>query len=106
MEAGGSDSALRTEVGRLLAGRGFEVREAFEIGGYSVDLLVSRGMQSIGVDLIGFAGRFAEAMSLERHLALGRAGIRLFPLSLLEWEVKKEEVLDTIERWLAQETRS
>ena len=105
-EAGGSDPALRTEVGRLLAGRGFEVREAFEIGGYSVDLLISRGKQSIGVDLIGFAGRFAEAMSLERHLALGRAGIRLFPLSLLEWEVKKEEIVDTIERWLAQETRS
>ena len=63
-------------------------------------------LKAIGVDLIGFAGRFAEAMSLERHLALGRAGIRLFPLSLLEWEVKKEEVLDTIERWLAQETRS
>lgn len=88
------------EVCETLRGLGCDVEEGFRIGGYTVDLLCRKGDVSIGVDLIGFPGRYAEAMELKRHLMLRRAGIRLLPLSLLEWQVQRKEVLEKISAWM------
>jgi|GEM_PF-5379996 hypothetical protein len=62
-------------------------------GTSEVDLLYSRGGVSVGIDLIGFPGICFEAVDLGRYLALRRAGISLVPMSLTEWEMRRDEVL-------------
>lgn len=81
------------DVIRALENCGYEVIPQFSIGGYEVDLLCSKEGESLGIDLIGFPGVSFEAVGLERYLALRRAGIRLIPVSLAEWEVRRDEVL-------------
>lgn len=83
-----------------LSEAGCEVKINFEIGGYRVDLLCSQGSRSLGVDVVGFPGAHSEALSLDRHLALRRAGISLFPVGLAEWEVKGNEILQEISKKL------
>jgi hypothetical protein len=41
-------------------------------------------------------------MSLERHLMMARAGIHLFPITLLEWQCKREQVLRELDEWIAR----
>lgn len=95
-------SPLVAEVKRAVEEQGCEVVEGFEIGSYPVDLLCVNDGKSIGIDLIGFPGHGSEAISLKQHLMLRRAGIRLFPLSLLEWETKREKVLCELQGWIGQ----
>ena len=83
---------------KALADRGFEVEESFSIGGYGVDLLCIGENVSLAIDLIGFAGPHAEAMGLDRHLMLKRAGIQVFPIALSEWLTKPERVLAALDR--------
>lgn len=85
------------DVRTALEELGLEVTEHFSLGGYIVDLLCRGQGKSLGIDLIGFPGPHAEAMSLERHLMMQRAGIRLFPISLLEWKTKREKVLHELQ---------
>ncbi len=93
---------FRVDVRTALVERGMEVIEHFVLGGYSVDLLCCGKGRSLGIDLIGFPGPHSEAMSIERHLLMQRAGIRLFPICLLEWQSKRDLVLQDLEEWLAR----
>ncbi len=88
------------DVLNALEALGFEVEQGFRIGGYLIDILCRKDGVSIGIDLIGFPGRFREAMGMSRHLMLRRAGIRLFPVSLLEWEIRRDVVLERFSRWM------
>ncbi|MDF1859800.1 MAG: ATP-binding protein [Verrucomicrobiales bacterium] len=105
VESSIQSSLLTPEVQGLISAleeNGLEVRPRFTVGGYQVDLLCSRGERSIGIDVIGFPGSMAEALTLERHLTLRRAGIRLFPLTLAEWTVKREAMVGEILRWMGE----
>lgn len=82
---------------KALADRGFEVEESFKIGGYEVDLLCIGEKVSLAIDLIGFEGPHAEAIGLDRHLMLKRAGIQTFPIALSEWLMKPERVLSALD---------
>lgn len=77
------------------------VEEGFTLGGYSIDLLCKRGKACLAIDLVGFRGEVGEAMSLDRHLLLRRAGIELFPVAFDEWKVRREDILTEIERRLS-----
>jgi len=89
------------DVRMALEERGLAVVVHFSLGGFVIDLLCRGQGKSIGIDLIGFPGPHAAAMSLERHLMMQRAGIRLFPISRLEWETKRDQVLRELETWFA-----
>lgn len=91
------------EVRRALEERGFEVAERFQLGSFEIDLLCRGHGKSLAIDLIGFPGPHAAAMSLERHLMMERAGIHLFPITLLEWQCKRAQVLRELDEWLARE---
>lgn len=75
-----------------LESEGWELIEDFRIGDYSVDLLCKKEGRTLGIDLIGFRGAHAEAMALDRHLMLKRAGIELVPIPFSEWEVIPDRV--------------
>jgi hypothetical protein len=40
-------------------------------------------------------------MSLERHRMMQRAGIRLFPVTLLGWQSKRGKILSELDAWIA-----
>lgn len=88
------------EVRKALENAGFALSQGFRLGGYELDLLARKEGKSLGIDLIGFPGPHAPAMGLERHLLWRRAGIRLFPLGLAEWQADREGLLAELERWL------
>lgn len=88
------------DVRAAIQSLGCEAVRGFSVGSYPVDLLCLKDGKSVGVDLVGFPGHGFEAISLQQHLMLRRAGIRLFPLSLVEWETKKDKVLRELENWL------
>lgn len=79
---------------------GIKVQSDLQIGGFTLDLLCYRNGRSLGIDLLGFPGPHSPALSLERHRMLQRAGIRLFPVSLLEWEETPHQILSGIEHYL------
>lgn len=90
------------ELRSALEVRDFEVAERFPLGSFEIDLLCRGHGKSLAIDLIGFPGPHAAAMSLERHLMMARAGIHLFPISLLEWQCKRERVLRELDEWIAR----
>ena len=90
------------ELRSALEDRDFEVAERFPLGSFEIDLLCRGHGKSLAIDLIGFPGPHAAAMSLERHLMMARAGIHLFPVTLLEWQCKREQVLRELDEWLAR----
>jgi hypothetical protein len=85
------------ELRSALEERGLEVSERFLLGSYELDLLCRGRGKSLGIDLIGFPGPHAPAMTFECHLMMERAGIRLFPITLLEWQSKREQILNELD---------
>lgn len=84
---------LRDEMKR----RGFRTWSGYELGGMTIDLVVERSGVTMGIDLIGFPGRFAPAFELERYRILQRAGLQLFPLPFSRWKQDREKCLRAIE---------
>jgi hypothetical protein len=91
------------ELRSALEERGFEVAENFPLGSFEIDLLCRGHGKSLAIDLIGFPGPHAAAVSLERHLMMARAGIQLFPVTMLEWQSKRDQVLRELDGWIARE---
>lgn len=91
------------ELRSALEERGFEVAENFPLGSFEIDLLCRGHGKSLAIDLIGFPGPHAAAVSLERHLMMARAGIQLFPVTMLEWQCKRDHVLRELDGWIARE---
>ena len=73
------------EVSARLKEEGFRLHPAYPVAGLTVDLLVERDGQSLGIDLVGHPGSFAPAIERERYHMLARAGLPLIPVSLYAW---------------------
>ncbi|CAM2065283.1 AAA family ATPase [Sulfidibacter corallicola] len=89
------------ELRMELEARGFRVSGAVSMAGLVLDMVVSRGDRSLGLDLIGYPGPFADVFPLERYQMLGRAGLRMLPLTYVDWLFKREGCLDAIEACFA-----
>ena len=75
---------------------GYKVWPSFDVAGLEMDFVIQKKGRTLGIDLIGFPGRFEDAFSLERYKMLKRAGMRIFPLAYSEWGRSQEECLDSI----------
>lgn len=64
---------------------GYKVLQSYELAGLEIDFVIQTTEKTIGVDLIGFPGRYEDAFSLERYKMFKRAGMRIFPLAYSEW---------------------
>lgn len=73
------------EVQEALEAQGFRTWPAYMVAGFPIDLVVARDGGSLGIDLVGHPGAFADAFDLERCRMLQRAGLKLFPLSFFSW---------------------
>ena len=75
---------------------GYKVLPSYELAGLEIDFVIQTTENTIGVDLIGFPGRYEDAFSLERYKMFKRAGMRIFPLAYSEWEKSSKSCLDAI----------
>jgi len=79
--------------------RGFHAWPAYPLAGMKIDLAVEQAGKTLGIDLIGYPGEFAEVFDLERYRMLQRAGLVLFPLSYYAWRQDKDACLEAICKW-------
>lgn len=73
------------ELAEALTAEQFVVHEGYPLAGMEIDLLAQRDGVAVGIDLIGYPGRFAGPFPLERYRMLRRAGLRVIPLPYSVW---------------------
>lgn len=100
-----ADAFLR-DVRDALAAYGLGCWPSYTVAGFTVDLVVSDGRASLGIDLVGHPGAFADAVDLERCRMLLRAGLPVFPLPLSAWRHDWQGAVAAILDRLAQVRRS
>ena len=49
-----------------------------------------------GIDLIGYPGEFEDALTIEDHKILGRAGVQVFPLPFTYWKMDEQRCFDEL----------
>lgn len=86
------------KVAVALGSRGFRTWPAFDVAGFVIDLVVEKGGKTLGIDLVGHPGEFAEAFELERCRMLKRAGLDIFPLPYSAWQRDLVTCLQAIEK--------
>ncbi|MGJ8658007.1 MAG: DEAD/DEAH box helicase [Akkermansiaceae bacterium] len=67
-----------------------------------VDVLLEKNGRYLGVDLVGYPGFTQNAVGINRHQILERAGMKLVPVGYVEWQVQPENVLNAVEKLLNQ----
>ncbi|MGJ8724881.1 MAG: DEAD/DEAH box helicase [Roseibacillus sp.] len=72
------------------------IESEIEVAGMQVDLLFKKEERLLGIDLVGTPDSLGNVVSIEKTLLLKRAGLSLLPLSLAEWEVRKENFLTNV----------
>lgn len=97
------DAFLR-EVSNVLTARGYQVWPAYEVAGLIVDLVVERDGRTVGIDLIGHPGPYAESFDLERCRMLKRAGLAIFPIPYSAWHADPAVCLQALDRFWKDRT--
>jgi hypothetical protein len=87
------------EVSTALRAMGMDVYVGYPIAGIPMDMVLVYEKGCIVVDLIGFPGEFEDPFELDRYKIFERAGLSIFPLSLMEWAYRKEQVLEQFEHF-------
>jgi hypothetical protein len=98
-EPSAAEDDFLEQVAERLRGSGFQVYPAFPAAGMTVDLLVEKEGEAIGIDLVGHPGRFAGAIDLERYRMFRRAGLGILPLPFSSWQSEAERCIQAIERY-------
>lgn len=63
----------------------------FSIAGVAIDILVPVPHGVKGIDLIGYPGKYQDALTVERFKILMRAGVSVFPMAYSFWRFRQEE---------------
>ena len=79
---------------------GARVWPEYSVAGMKVDVVVEKDGRCLGIDLVGFPGRFAGSFDLERYRIFNRAGLRLMPLPYSAWLRDAEGCVRAIEERL------
>jgi hypothetical protein len=102
-KAGEVHDRFAEEVWEMLREAGYAVWTGVTMAGCTmdlVDLVVRTRNGYAGIDLVGYPGRFDDPIPLERYRMLGRAGLRVVPLSFARWTtspaVALEELLNVL----------
>ncbi len=97
------DDFLRQVQSRLVA-EGMKVYAAFALAGLELDLVAVQNESALGIDLIGYPGRFAPAFSLERYRMLHRAGMTVMPLPYSAWQKDQDRCIEAIKTMITPGT--
>lgn len=72
----------------------------YSIAGVPLDLLVKTETGYKGIDLIGYPGKYEDALTVERFKILGRAGIMVFPLPYSFWLLRQDQCIAELKDFL------
>jgi superfamily I DNA and/or RNA helicase len=72
----------------------------YESAGLTIDLLVTHEDKTLGIDLVGFPGKFAPIFPLEKYRIYARSGIQIMPLGYFSWFYNQESSITEILRRL------
>lgn len=97
-------SASKGEIGDAFAKEVVAAMQSFgatclfdcQLAGIGVDIVATRADFSIGIDLLGYPGRWSDAVSMRSARVLARANFTLLPLGYLEWKFRREECLELL----------
>lgn len=94
------DSFLK-DVTHQLKEWGYEYRIDYRVASVMVDILVVRGKRNAkAIDLIGYPGKFYDAISLDEYMVLSRASVETFPLPYSYWHLSREHCLTELKNFL------
>jgi len=88
--------AFADDVTAALEKEGISTSVNYFIAGKSIDLVAYKGTEVIGIDLIGFPGKFEQALPFERYQLNRRAGLITFPLPFTYWLVNTASCVEQI----------
>lgn len=86
------------EIRKLFNECSFKTYVDYRLAGTNIDIVASDGRKTVGIDLIGFPGRFIDAFSLERYLMFKRANLAIYPISYHEWINNRSECISFIHK--------
>jgi very-short-patch-repair endonuclease len=99
------DSKFEEEVCQQLRSRGYRVFTQYESAGFEIDLVVSDGDRSLGVECDGPSHFSADGArkpaDISRHLILSRAGWELLRIPYHAWRADRERYLSKVDDWFA-----
>lgn len=87
---------LLDEVGARLKERSIEFWPSHTVVGIEVDVIFKIDDKHYGIDLIGYPGEFEDALTIEDHKILGRAGVPVFPLPFTYWKMDGENCFNEL----------
>jgi len=90
--------AFSNEVMEALKKLKFKIYPRFQFSSLDVDLLVKKGNQYIGIDLVGYPGEMASQFNLERYSMLNRAGFKTYPLPYSYLKLNQELVMNELRK--------
>ncbi len=77
--------AFQTQVTTVLKAHGWDVMNSVQVAGLHIDLLASRGEQTLAIGLLGNPGRPSRPLTIERVRILNRLGMVPVHLGWTEW---------------------
>ncbi len=76
--------------------RGIRCRFNQSVASIAVDVLLEENGRCMGVDLVGYPGYTRDAVGINRHQILERAGFKIVPVGYVEWQVQREHVIKEV----------
>lgn len=92
------------DISRALEAHGCIITPAWEIAGTKIDLIVTKGQVSCGLDLIGYPDETCQPLPPERYQTLMRTGLHILPLPYSQWVVDTPACIETILHTLSNTT--
>jgi hypothetical protein len=86
------------EITKIFKSLNFKTFVDYKLAGTNIDIVLSNGKKTFGIDLIGFPGQFIDAFSIERYLMFKRANLEIFPISYYEWMNNRSECIRFINK--------
>gem|GEM_PF-1100171 len=91
--AGAETDPFAEEIAATLEDWGYEVEIGTSVIGSPIDLVIRHGENQLGVDLVGYPGPFAPALTIGRYQLLERAGLPMFALPHSRWMLDRTATL-------------
>ncbi len=88
--------AFQSEICDWLTKRGIEIHKNYMVAGIHIDIMAVYHGHAVAIDLVGFEGHLAGALSLTKFRLLQRAGLESFLLPYKEWREQKEALLGAL----------
>lgn len=79
---------------------GYSVTFSYKVAGVTVDLFLCNEEKSVALDLVGFPGEMENSLLLSELRTLRRAGLELMTIGYIEWQERREEVMERIQQYV------